>query len=60
MVIWGMPATSCVTLNPQKSGNDQDVNFVISDDTGLVMGLLSDTQNCGLRVRRERFPRHRL
>ena len=58
MVIWGMPATSCVTLNPQKSG--YDVNFVISDDTGLVMGLLSDTQNCGLRVRRERFPRHRL
>ena len=33
-----------------------------SDQSPMSMGLLSDTQNCGLRMRREcreRFPRHR-
>ena len=35
----------------------------VVEDVFVVMGLLPDTQNCGLRMRqecRERFPRHRL
>ena len=63
--VWLCENWSAQVLQNHKAGpRKKQVGYVVAyqPSNRLAMGLLPDTQNCGLRMRREcreRFPRHR-